>query len=61
MEKELKIGRLHLDQKVGENSRSQHRLNFYSQNDITKLLDEVPTSSKNEKGTRATFTRSHQD
>ena len=39
MEKELKIGRLHLDQKVGENSRSQHRLNFYSQNDITKLLD----------------------
>jgi len=39
MEKELKIGRLHLDQKVGENNRSQHRLNFYSQNDITKLLD----------------------
>lgn len=39
MEKELKIGRLHLDQKVGENSRSQHRLNFYSQNDITKLLE----------------------
>ena len=39
MEKELKIGRLHLDQKVGENNRSQHRVNFYSQNDITKLLD----------------------
>ena len=41
MEKELKIGRLHLDQKVGENSRSQHRLNFYSQNDITKLLEKT--------------------
>tara|TARA_R100001510_G_C7641864_1_gene199447 strand:- start:412 stop:1782 length:1371 start_codon:yes stop_codon:yes gene_type:complete len=39
LEKELNIGRLHLDQKVGENSRSQHRLNFYSQDDITKLLD----------------------
>jgi len=39
LEKELNIGRLHLDQKVGENSRSQHRLNFYAQNDIIKLLD----------------------
>jgi len=39
LEKEMQIGRLHLDQKVGENSRSQHRLNFYSQDDITKLLD----------------------
>ncbi len=38
MENQLKIGRLHLDQKVGENSRSQHRLNFYSQGDINKLL-----------------------
>ena len=39
LEKELKCGRLHLDQKVGENSRSQHRLNFYSQNDITTILE----------------------
>ena len=39
LEKELKIGRLHLDQKVGENNRSQHRLNFYKQDDIVKLLD----------------------
>jgi hypothetical protein len=39
LEKEMQIGRLHLDQKVGENSRSQHRLNFYSQDDIVKLLD----------------------
>ena len=39
LEKELSIGRLHLDQKVGENSRSQHRLNFYAQDDIIKLLD----------------------
>mgnify|MGYP003114046034 FL=1 len=38
LEKELKCGRLHLDQKVGENSRSQHRLNFYSQDDITTIL-----------------------
>jgi len=37
--KEMKIGRLHLDQKVGENSRSQHRLNFYSQGDISILLE----------------------
>mgnify|MGYP003635963628 CR=1 FL=1 len=39
LEKEMSIGRLHLDQKVGENNRSQHRLNFYSQGDITALLD----------------------
>tara|TARA_Y100000593_G_scaffold89335_1_gene173377 strand:- start:8821 stop:10275 length:1455 start_codon:yes stop_codon:yes gene_type:complete len=39
LEKELKCGRLHLDQKVGENSRSQHRLNFYSQNDIGVILE----------------------
>jgi len=39
LEKELKCGRLHLDQKVGENSRSQHRLNFYSQNDIGAILE----------------------
>jgi|TARA_R100000479_G_scaffold102496_2_gene51116 hypothetical protein len=39
LEKELKCGRLHLDQKVGENSRSQHRLNFYSQNDIATILE----------------------
>tara|TARA_R110002020_G_scaffold64632_3_gene171463 strand:+ start:2363 stop:3766 length:1404 start_codon:yes stop_codon:yes gene_type:complete len=39
LESELKCGRLHLDQKVGENSRSQHRLNFYSQGDITTILD----------------------
>jgi len=41
MENQLKIGRLHLDQKVGENNRSQHRLNFYSQGDITKLLEKT--------------------
>jgi hypothetical protein len=39
LEKELKCGRLHLDQKVGDNSRSQHRLNFYSQNDIGVILE----------------------
>ena len=39
LEKELKCGRLHLDQKVGENNRSQHRLNFYSQNDIGVILE----------------------
>ena len=39
LEKELKCGRLHLDQKVGENNRSQHRLNFYSQGDITTILN----------------------
>jgi hypothetical protein len=38
LESELKCGRLHLDQKVGENNRSQHRLNFYSQADITTIL-----------------------
>ena len=41
MENQLKIGRLHLDQKVGENNRSQHRLNFYSQGDISKLLEKT--------------------
>jgi hypothetical protein len=39
LESELKCGRLHLDQKVGENNRSQHRLNFYSANDIGTILD----------------------
>tara|TARA_R110002167_G_scaffold116694_3_gene292047 strand:+ start:1640 stop:3052 length:1413 start_codon:yes stop_codon:yes gene_type:complete len=39
LEGELKCGRLHLDQKVGENSRSQHRLNFYSQDDIGAILE----------------------
>ena len=39
LESELKCGRLHLDQKVGENNRSQHRLNFYSQNDISAILE----------------------
>lgn len=39
LEKELKCGRLHLDQKVGENNRSQHRLNFYKQNDILHVLE----------------------
>ena len=39
LEKELKCGRLHLDQKVGENNRSQHRLNFYSQKDISAILE----------------------
>jgi hypothetical protein len=39
LEKELSCGRLHLDQKAGENNRSQHRLNFYSANDIGTVLD----------------------
>lgn len=39
LEKELKCGRLHLDQKVGENNRSQHRLNFYKQDDIIHVLE----------------------
>ena len=39
LESELKCGRLHLDQKAGENNRSQHRLNFYSANDIGTILD----------------------
>ncbi len=39
LEQELKCGRLHLDQKVGDNNRSQHRLNFYSQNDISAILE----------------------
>jgi hypothetical protein len=39
LEKELKCGRLHLDQKVGENNRSQHRLNFYKQDDILHVLE----------------------
>lgn len=39
LEKELQCGRLHLDQKAGENNRSQHRLNFYSANDIGTILD----------------------
>ena len=39
LENELKCGRLHLDQKVGVNNRSQHRLNFYSQADIGTILD----------------------
>ena len=39
LEKELQCGRLHLDQKAGENNRSQHRLNFYSQNDIGVILE----------------------
>jgi hypothetical protein len=43
LEKELKCGRLHLDQKVGENNRSQHRLNFYSQGDITTILNKCMT------------------
>lgn len=39
LEKELKCGRLHLDQKVGQNNRSQHRLNFYKQDDILHVLE----------------------
>ena len=39
LESEFKCGRLHLDQKAGENNRSQHRLNFYSQADIGTILD----------------------
>tara|TARA_R100000008_G_scaffold86608_1_gene80430 strand:- start:106 stop:1482 length:1377 start_codon:yes stop_codon:yes gene_type:complete len=39
LESELKCGRLHLDQKAGENNRSQHRLNFYSANDIGVILE----------------------
>lgn len=39
LERELKCGRLHLDQKVGQNNRSQHRLNFYKQDDILHVLE----------------------
>ena len=38
IQKSLGIGKLHLDQKSPQNTRPVNRLNFYSQDDITKLL-----------------------
>ena len=38
LHKELGIGKLHLDQKSPQATRAVQRLNFYSQDDITKLL-----------------------
>tara|TARA_R110000824_G_scaffold194209_1_gene376768 strand:- start:1468 stop:2826 length:1359 start_codon:yes stop_codon:yes gene_type:complete len=37
--KELGVGKLHLDQKSPQNTRPVNRLNFYSQGDITELLN----------------------
>ena len=39
LHKELGCGRLHLDQKSPQDTRPVNRLNFYSQEDILKLLD----------------------
>ena len=41
LHKELGIGKLHLDQKSPQATRAVQRLNFYSQNDITKLLEKT--------------------
>jgi hypothetical protein len=38
IQKELGIGKLHLDQKSPQNTRPVNRLNFYSQADVTELL-----------------------
>lgn len=38
MQKSLGCGRLHLDQKSPQDTRPVNRLNFYSQEDISKLL-----------------------
>jgi hypothetical protein len=38
IQKSLGLGKLHLDQKSPQNTRPVNRLNFYSQDDITKLL-----------------------
>jgi hypothetical protein len=38
LQKELGFGKLHLDQKSPQATRAVQRLNFYSQDDITKLL-----------------------
>ena len=38
LHKQLGVGRLHLDQKSPQDTRPVNRLNFYSQDDITKLL-----------------------
>ena len=38
LHKELGCGKLHLDQKSPQATRAVQRLNFYSQDDITKLL-----------------------
>jgi hypothetical protein len=38
MHKSLGIGRLHLDEKSPQNTKLVNRLNFYSQNDVKKLL-----------------------
>jgi len=41
LHKELGIGKLHLDQKSPQATRAVQRLNFYSQGDITKLLEKT--------------------
>ena len=41
LHKELGIGKLHLDQKSPQATRAVQRLNFYSQDDITKLLEKT--------------------
>ena len=38
IQKELGIGKLHLDQKSPQGTRPVNRLNFYSQSDVTELL-----------------------
>tara|TARA_R110002110_G_scaffold47357_1_gene142289 strand:+ start:3688 stop:5421 length:1734 start_codon:yes stop_codon:yes gene_type:complete len=38
IQKELGVGKLHLDQKSPQNTRPVNRLNFYSQADVTELL-----------------------
>ena len=39
IQKALGVGRLHLDQKSPQNTRPVNRLNFYSQADVTELLN----------------------
>ena len=41
MHKSLGMGRLHLDQKSPQDTRLINRLNFYSQDDITKLISKT--------------------
>ncbi len=41
LHKELGIGKLHLDQKSPQATRAVQRLNFYSQDDIIKLLEKT--------------------
>tara|TARA_R100000322_G_scaffold71780_1_gene45111 strand:+ start:138 stop:1493 length:1356 start_codon:yes stop_codon:yes gene_type:complete len=41
LHKELGFGKLHLDQKSPQATRAVQRLNFYSQDDITKLIEKT--------------------